>query len=91
MFIAQALVCSLNTITSGHIPALYDSYAVRGMLETVTEISVKVDKLVAFSTITSVDLYMAVHRSGIANPYLGTIFFLYFYHHTVERSTLHTY
>lgn len=60
------------------------------MLETVTETYVKVDKLVTFNTITTVDLYMVISRCGIANPYLDIAFF-YSGHHTVERSTVHTY
>lgn len=74
----------------GQILAFYDSYAVAGMLETVMETYVKADKLVTFSTITTVDLYMAIRRCGIANPYLDIAFFCSG-HHTVERSTVHTY
>jgi hypothetical protein len=69
---------------------LYDSYAVAGMPETVTETDVKADQLVTFNTITTVDLYMAIRRCGIADPYLD-IAFCCAGHHTVEHSTVHTY
>ena len=60
------------------------------MLETLTEIYAKADKLVTFNRITTVDLYMAIRRCGPTNPYLDTAFFCSG-HHTVERSTVHTY
>ena len=60
------------------------------MLETVMENTVKADKPVAFSTITTVYLYMAIRRCGIANPYLDIDFFCTYYH-TVEPSTVHPY
>lgn len=60
------------------------------MPETVTETYVKADQLVTFNTITTVDLYMAVRRCGIANPYLDIVFFCSG-HHTAKRSTVHTY
>jgi hypothetical protein len=44
------------------------------MPDTVTETYVKADQLVTFNTITTVDLYMAVRRCGIANPYLDIAF-----------------
>ena len=89
--VPHALICcSWNVTSNGQILALYDAYAVAGMLETVTETYAKADKLVTFNTIKTVDLYMAIRRCGIANPYLDTAFF-YSGHHTVERSTVHTY
>lgn len=46
------------------------------MFETLTETYAKADKPVTFNTITTVDLYMAIRRCGIANPYLDTVFFI---------------
>lgn len=69
---------------------MYDAYDVAEMLEIVTETYAKADKLVTFNTITTVDLYMAIRRCGIANPYLDIAVFCSG-HHTAERSTVHTY